>query len=45
MDEHDVGHDDKREDETNDLEEIHFEDVKSGMWRLYFMSKRSGLGK
>ena len=29
--EHDVGHNDKSEDETNDLEEIHNEDVKSGM--------------
>ena len=41
-DEHDVGHDDESED---DLEEIHYEDVKSGMWVLVFMSKRSGSGK
>ena len=45
MDEHDVGHGDKSEDETNDLEEIHYEDVKSGMWVLVFYEQEKWLGK
>ena len=44
-DEHDVGHDDEKEDETNDLEEIHYEDVKSGMWVLVFYEQEKWLGK
>ena len=45
MDEHDVGHDDESKDETNDLEEIHHEDVKSGMWVLVFYEQEKWLGK
>ena len=45
MDEHDVGHDDESEDKTNDLEEIHYEDVKSGMWVLVFYEQEKCLGK
>ena len=45
LDEHDVGHGDKSEDETNDLEEIHYEDVKSGMWVLVFYEQEKWLGK
>ena len=45
LDEHDVGHDDESEDETNDLEEIHYEDVRSGMWVLVFYEQEKWLGK
>ena len=45
LDEHDVGHDDESQDETNDLEEIHYEDSNQECGCLYFMSKRSGSGK
>ena len=41
----DVGHDDETEDETNDLEEIHYEDDKSGMWVLVFYEKEKWLRK
>ena len=44
-DEHDVGHDDESEDETNDLEEIHYKDVKSRMWVLVFYEQEKWLGK
>ena len=44
-DEHDVGHDDESEDEANDLEEIHYKDVKSGMWVLVFYEREKWLGK
>ena len=44
-DEHDVGHDDESKDETNDLQEIHYEDVKSGMWVLVFYDQEKWLRK
>ena len=45
LDEHDVGHSNESEDETNDLEEIHYEDVKSEMWVLVFYEREKWLGK
>ena len=44
-DEHDVSHGDKSEDETNDLEEIHYKDIKSGIWVLVFYEQEKWLGK